>query len=124
MTRCSLCRVLLSCAALVSAAAVRTATEKFAAAVAARSGGELKHMVAERFVNMTIVRAASSLTDCLLTQHEPVIVTLSDVGYVDLLYLWAERAAQMGWPQRVVVALDKSTYTSETADVSTKRTFS
>ena len=78
---------------------------------------QLKHQVGERFVNQTIGRAASSLTDCLLTQHEPVIVTLSDVGYADLLSLWAERAAQMGWSQRVVVALDNSTYTSFTADV-------
>lgn len=78
---------------------------------------QLKHQVGENVLNQTIGRAASSLTDCLFTQHEPVIVTLSDVGYADLLYLWAERAAQMGWPQRVVVALDNSTYTSVAADV-------
>ena len=76
-----------------------------------------QYQVGERVVNQTIGRAASSLTDCRFTQHEPVIVTLSDAGYADLLYLWAERAAQMGWPQRVVVALDNSTYTSVVADV-------
>ena len=61
-------------------------------------------------VNRTMTDAASSLAKCLLTQHEPVIVTLADSAYADLLAPWTELVARMGWSQRVIVALDDSTY--------------